>query len=305
MRRRKEKDNYEQKDPCLTMHQPWASLLVHGIKRVEGRSWPSPIRGRLWIHAASKVPDAATIRAMEDFYREIYAVDGVTHLKFPEHYPVRLEALTNFCWLCEHPKKLLDPLKMRGDQGVYDLERKMCEAAVVNLVPVEIPYLVKFPLPNSGDCHSLRPGSLHPDEYDTKDLGFEKTSTLMAAIAGAQAAAMQYTHRNQSSPKDTLLKKDMIQTEIPNKLKSLSLVENRRTTEGLTIDKAKRKSKFVYVEKQKQPGSISSDRLDKRPGEPSQVSGFFSDVLDMLRTKVFAKTQKKIPLLSDIAQVGL
>lgn len=44
--------------------------------------------GRLWIHAASKVPEDATIKAMEDFYREIYAVNGITDLKFPEHYPV-------------------------------------------------------------------------------------------------------------------------------------------------------------------------------------------------------------------------
>ena len=36
---------YHGGNPCLTMHQPWASLLVHGIKRVEGRSWPSPITG--------------------------------------------------------------------------------------------------------------------------------------------------------------------------------------------------------------------------------------------------------------------
>lgn len=36
---------------CLTMHQPWASLLVHGIKRVEGRGWNTDFRGRLWIHA--------------------------------------------------------------------------------------------------------------------------------------------------------------------------------------------------------------------------------------------------------------
>ncbi|KAM3351934.1 hypothetical protein ACQJBY_023669 [Aegilops geniculata] len=42
------------RNPCLTMHQPWASLLVHDTKRVEGRSWPSPVTGRLWIHAASK-----------------------------------------------------------------------------------------------------------------------------------------------------------------------------------------------------------------------------------------------------------
>ncbi|KAL6278783.1 hypothetical protein ACE6H2_022384 [Prunus campanulata] len=86
MRRGHSSGNY--RSPCLTMHQPWASLLIYGIKRIEGRTWAAPIRGRLWIHAASKVPDEATIKAMVDFYREIYAVDGITDLKFPEHYPV-------------------------------------------------------------------------------------------------------------------------------------------------------------------------------------------------------------------------
>ncbi|KAK3182921.1 hypothetical protein Dsin_030207 [Dipteronia sinensis] len=119
-------------NPCLTMHQPWASLLVCGIKRIEGRSWPAPVTGRLWIHAASKIPEEATIKAMEDFYREIYAVNGVTDLNFPQYYPVsrllgcvevvgcvkcdeltswealpegvRLEGQTDFCWLCENPQ---------------------------------------------------------------------------------------------------------------------------------------------------------------------------------------------------------
>lgn len=45
-------------------------------------------KGRLWIHAAGKVPEPETIKAMEDFYREIYAMNGVTDIKFPEHYPV-------------------------------------------------------------------------------------------------------------------------------------------------------------------------------------------------------------------------
>lgn len=40
---------------CLTMHQPWASLLVYGIKRAEGRGWTTGFRGRLWIHAGSAV----------------------------------------------------------------------------------------------------------------------------------------------------------------------------------------------------------------------------------------------------------
>jgi hypothetical protein len=52
---------------CLSMHQPWASYLVHGIKKHEGRNWYSPHRGRLWIHAASKVPsdeEIATVQQM-------------------------------------------------------------------------------------------------------------------------------------------------------------------------------------------------------------------------------------------------
>lgn len=36
---------------CLTMHQPWASLLIKGIKVHEGRVWNSSHRGRLWIHS--------------------------------------------------------------------------------------------------------------------------------------------------------------------------------------------------------------------------------------------------------------
>jgi len=216
------------RNACLTMHQPWASLLVHGIKRVEGRSWPAPITGRLWIHAASKVPDEATIKAMEDFYREIYAVNGITDLKFPEHYPVsrllgcvevvgcvrgeelagwdmvaegvRLEALTKFCWLCEQPQKLLIPFEMRGYQGVYNLERKIYEAAIRGLGPVEGPLPVKFPLPNPRDPFSLKPGSISRQYPESKACEVEKSSSLGVAIAGARAASTQYTKKNENHP---------------------------------------------------------------------------------------------------------
>lgn len=46
----------------LLSKQPWASLLVYGIKRIEGRSWPTQHRGRLWIHATSQKPTDADIR---------------------------------------------------------------------------------------------------------------------------------------------------------------------------------------------------------------------------------------------------
>ncbi|KAG2533692.1 hypothetical protein PVAP13_9NG018200 [Panicum virgatum] len=253
---------YHGGNPCLTMHQPWASLLVHGIKRVEGRSWPSPITGRLWIHAASKVPDPDTIKAMEDFYREIYAVDGITDINFPQHYPVsrllgcvevvgclgsqelvcwehvpqsvcphllpftcllhcdpnthdsfnqptsiclpsqmlmqvRLEGLTDFCWLCENPQKLVVPFEMRGYQGVYNLERRIYDGAVRGLTPVQGPLPVKFPLPDPRDGLSLKPGSL--TFIDAPKSALQKSPSVTAAIAGARAAATQFSKKDHNA----------------------------------------------------------------------------------------------------------
>jgi hypothetical protein len=36
---------------ALTLYQPWASLLIHGIKTVETRSWRTNYEGWLLIHA--------------------------------------------------------------------------------------------------------------------------------------------------------------------------------------------------------------------------------------------------------------
>ncbi|KAF3774712.1 Activating signal cointegrator 1 [Nymphaea thermarum] len=263
------------RNPCLTMHQPWASLLIHGIKRIEGRSWPSPIRGRLWIHAAAKVPDPETISAMELFYREIYAVDGVSDLKFPEHYPVsrllgmmvfwscvnivgcvkceelvsweeipegvRLEGQTEFCWLCEQPQvgkvrcisvldpsqasssvalrfgycmyatlytasffplqKLVVPFEMRGFQGIYNLEKKILEGAVRGLLQVQSPFPVRFRLPDSSDPFSLKPGSLVLHANGTEASKMNSTLNLAAAIAGARAAATQFSRNHENRGK--------------------------------------------------------------------------------------------------------
>ncbi len=45
----------------LSMHQPWASLLVYGLKRIEGRGWPTEHTGQLWIHSTSKQATAQEI----------------------------------------------------------------------------------------------------------------------------------------------------------------------------------------------------------------------------------------------------
>jgi hypothetical protein len=41
---------------ALSLKQPWAALLVHGVKTIEVRSWRTGRRGRVLIHAA-RIPD--------------------------------------------------------------------------------------------------------------------------------------------------------------------------------------------------------------------------------------------------------
>lgn len=37
----------------ITIKQPWASLIVEGVKDIENRKWPTKFRGRVLIHAAA------------------------------------------------------------------------------------------------------------------------------------------------------------------------------------------------------------------------------------------------------------
>jgi hypothetical protein len=44
---------------CLTLTQPWASLIAIGAKRIETRSWRTAYRGTIAIHAAKGFPSDA------------------------------------------------------------------------------------------------------------------------------------------------------------------------------------------------------------------------------------------------------
>eukprot|EP00966_Prymnesium_polylepis_P171647 3968595-Prymnesium_polylepis.1 len=87
------------------MHQPWASLLVAGIKRVEGRGWPTDHRGRLWIASTAKPPTELEVAHIEQQYMSRHSAvhmagvaryDAVMDLQqqvltfpaFPTSYPV-------------------------------------------------------------------------------------------------------------------------------------------------------------------------------------------------------------------------
>ncbi|RNF01564.1 thyroid hormone receptor interactor 4 [Trypanosoma rangeli] len=140
---------------CLSMHQPWAGLLVAGIKVHEGRVWPTDYRGRLWIHAASAQPH--DIEEVERHYSKFMTPTQ----RFPKHYPTRVllgyvylvecvdseaykqmfteeqrQEESPFTFICTEAKALPFPLPMNGDHKLFRLEHKVHTAARKQLLEI-------------------------------------------------------------------------------------------------------------------------------------------------------------------------
>ncbi|KAH8387137.1 hypothetical protein KR093_005053 [Drosophila rubida] len=143
---------------CLSMHQPWASLLVAGIKKHEGRVWYSEHRGRLWIASTSKEPHEEDIAQMEQFYRTLYNDDT---LEFPTHYPTSSllgcvhvdnclpqeeyrdlypqgESDSPYVFVCNNPEQLPMLLPVHGEHKIYELPLKTHNAACKTLLRARV-----------------------------------------------------------------------------------------------------------------------------------------------------------------------
>jgi hypothetical protein len=49
----------------LSVQQPWAHLILAGIKRVENRTWPTPVRGRIAVHGTR-----LAVRSWSDIFHD-------------------------------------------------------------------------------------------------------------------------------------------------------------------------------------------------------------------------------------------
>ncbi|XP_006563094.1 activating signal cointegrator 1 isoform X2 [Apis mellifera] len=135
---------------CLSMHQPYASLLVSGIKIHEGRSWYSSHRGRLWIAATSKTPTREEISNVEQYYRvlkneklkfpEIYptscllgcvtVVDVLPQDEYKKCYPEGESSDSSYVFICENFLTLPIKFPIQGNHKIYKLNRKIHQAAL-------------------------------------------------------------------------------------------------------------------------------------------------------------------------------
>jgi ASCH domain len=114
---------------ALSLHQPWASLVALGVKKIETRSWSTRYRGPLLIHAAKQpIRDTAKGRAPVGEYRpRLFGRTGVA-LEGPglppfrstprlEGYIVPFGAVVASCVLTD-----CLPIVEDGLTGLYDAD---------------------------------------------------------------------------------------------------------------------------------------------------------------------------------------
>ncbi|KAF0973243.1 hypothetical protein FDP41_008450 [Naegleria fowleri] len=142
---------------CLSMHQPWCSLLVYGIKRHEGRSWNTSHRGRLWIASTAEKPTDESIQELETYYKTTFnrtqgypkhyptsvivgcvdVIDCVSSEEYREKFPSEeQESDSDYVFICANPRRLFLPYPISGKPKIYKLTKEQLEACQLGLKPL-------------------------------------------------------------------------------------------------------------------------------------------------------------------------
>jgi hypothetical protein len=107
---------------ALTVRQPWAWAIVSGEKDVENRSWATPHRGRIWIHAAvnpangtdGKHDTKVMLKALGD--RAVYGaiIGSVDLVDVITDSPSDWAMPGNYHWVLRDPIALPAPVACKG-----------------------------------------------------------------------------------------------------------------------------------------------------------------------------------------------
>lgn len=151
---------------ALSLWQPWASLMAEGAKKIETRSWQSPYRGLVAIHAAKKWDDDLRSTALKgcfaarlaqglpsagfdpdslprgcfvavgllnrclstDEHKALIPSETADEFWFGDYSPGR------FMWVFDEVWKLRSPVYAAGQQGLWALE-----GSVVDVIEEMLP----------------------------------------------------------------------------------------------------------------------------------------------------------------------
>lgn len=106
----------------LTVKQPWASLIVSGVKKIENRSWATQYRGPLVIHASAR-PDrpGMTLHGSQiDSEPTLGAIVGCVILVDCVRDSDDEYALADhWHWVLTDARRLATPIPMKGQLNIW------------------------------------------------------------------------------------------------------------------------------------------------------------------------------------------
>jgi len=166
---------------CLSLWQPWATLIAIGAKRIETRSWETPYRGPLLIHAAKRHDgDSLSLIADEPFRRALInerrslicdlpfgAIIAIAHLdriltiggghkgavilvesgesvSSPEREFGNYE-LGRFAWMLTNIRRFQHPIPFIGHQRIFDVPDHIVADAIKSAIQIPDPAPVTKP----------------------------------------------------------------------------------------------------------------------------------------------------------------
>lgn len=127
----------------LSILQPWAWLIVTGQKDIENRSWPTKVRGRIFVHAGKtytrethlqfcenmphvRLPDFDIIKA------ETGAIVGsVDIVDCVMHHPSPWKDAGSFGFVLANPEPC-GPVRWRGQLGFFEVDPLDVHNAAMN-----------------------------------------------------------------------------------------------------------------------------------------------------------------------------
>ena len=113
---------------ALTVQQPWAWAIIRGRKRVENRTWSTPVRGRIAIHSARKqdddwwrlaamLEDSATWEACHE--SPDGAILGTVELVDCVEESEEYSFFGPYGFVLANPRPLREPIQVRGRQKFW------------------------------------------------------------------------------------------------------------------------------------------------------------------------------------------
>ena len=113
---------------ALSIRQPWAHLIVNGIKDVENRTWHTDFRGRILVHAG-KVPDTHSpvfvddegipIEIPDSYYGAIIGEVDIVDCVW--NHKSKWRAIGQWQFVLSNPVAYTQPIPCRGQLGFFSV----------------------------------------------------------------------------------------------------------------------------------------------------------------------------------------